>query len=496
MVMMENLRPKTKPVALSALKEFNKSFLEHADILVQGITQNASQVLPGDVFVALSGQSTHGAKFAKQAINSGAVAIITDRLGKDLISDSVVPVIELANPRENLGEIASVIYHHPSKRLKVFGITGTNGKTTTSWLLHAGLERAGIKSALFGTAGIKIGDISISSERTTPEADQLQGLLAIALEQNLSAVVMEVSSHAIALKRISGIWFEAVGFTNLSQDHLDFHGNMEEYFKVKQELFSKTYSENAFICESDSWGKRLATECEINKVTVGELSSSDWKITNISPALGHVDFDIQTGISTVSKVQLGFAGAFNAFNATLALAMVQKLTFEMDLFIKGMSQVHIPGRMEPVLQAGKALAIVDYAHTPEAIVAVIGALRQQTKGKIIAVLGAGGNRDSQKRALMGDAVSAADQVIITDDNPRFEDAAEIRKAIISGFKQKSKVIEIADRKSAIVHAVDISDEADTIVILGKGHENYQEIRDQKIPFSDYQIVSEALRRTE
>jgi UDP-N-acetylmuramoyl-L-alanyl-D-glutamate--2,6-diaminopimelate ligase len=491
---MENLRPKIIPFSLGDLKDFNPLFEVHKNIFVTGITQDSNAVMPGDLFVALAGAITHGAKFSQQALNAGAVAILTDQAGSKEIGEVAVPVLQLDELRSKLGEISALIYQNPARKLKVFGITGTNGKTTTSWLLHAGLEKAGIKTALFGTAGIKIGDITFSSERTTPEAPQLQAMLALAVEQNLSAVVMEVSSHAIALNRIDGIWFESVGFTNLSQDHLDFHGTMEEYFKVKQKLFTNKFSDKAFICESDAWSQRLVSECEITKSTIGASFTSDWKLTNISPALGHVDFDVISPNRDNFEIQLEFAGAFNALNATLALAMVSHLEIEKPLFIKGMSKTHIPGRMEPVLESGKALAIVDYAHTPEAIDSVISTLRQQTNGRIIAILGAGGNRDSQKRSLMGKAVSAADLVIITDDNPRFEDPAEIRKAIISSIGDKSKVTEIADRKAAIFHAVDISNESDTIVILGKGHEDYQEIQDKKLPFSDALVVSQALKQ--
>jgi UDP-N-acetylmuramoyl-L-alanyl-D-glutamate--2,6-diaminopimelate ligase len=490
---MASLRPKTDPVALAALKTVITNLEINTDVAVTGITADSTDVHAGDLFVALPGEKTHGATFAAQVVNKGASAVLTDQQGSQIIADSTdVPVIIMESLRENLGLISSLIYQNPSKKLKVFGITGTNGKTTTSWLLHQGLEAAGIKTGLLGTAGIKIGNIEISSERTTPEAPQLQALLALAVEQDLSAVVMEISSHALAMHRADGIWFEAVGFTNLSHDHLDFHGDMETYFQVKKRLFTKEFSKFAAISLADAWGQRLASECEIDKTTVGTKEYANWILHDVSPALGHVDFNVFTPLKNDLEIKLEFAGAFNAFNATLSLAMTSQLNLNREAFIEGIRKAHIPGRMEPILVPGRALAVVDYAHTPDAISAVIETLRSQTHGRVIAVLGAGGNRDSQKRKMMGTAVSSADLIVVTDDNPRDEDPANIRSTLISGIADKSKVIEIADRKEAIFYAAANSNESDTIVVLGKGHEDYQETKGTRTRFLDSEVTLQAL----
>lgn len=497
MVRMLNIRPKIQPFSLIELKNFQPKGDLPENVFLTGIDHDSTQIHAGDLFVALSGEKTHGASFAMQAVNKGASAILTDSMGISLIPNSIeIPVLIVDELRSKLGEISSKIYGEPSKKLSVFGITGTNGKTTTSWLMNCGLESAGVKTGLLGTAGIKIGNLTFDATRTTPEAPHLQALLALAVEQGLSAVVMEVSSHALSLGRVAGTNFRSVGFTNLSQDHLDFHGTMEDYYLAKKSLFTKQYSTFAAICLQDCWGQRLAGELEIPKTTIGTSKDSDWILDDISPALGHVDFNLITPKANKFEIKIEFAGAFNAFNAALALAMVSEMNISEEAFIKGLQKAHIPGRMEPVLVPDRALGIVDYAHTPDAISAVLETLRLQTKGRVIAVLGAGGDRDAGKRALMGKAAERADLVVITDDNPRSEDPSVIRNAILSGIEDKSKVVEIPDRKDAIYHAVAQSSALDTVVVLGKGHENYQETVGVQIPFSDNQVLFEALSKTD
>lgn len=490
---MAKIRPKIEPFSLRGLKDFKLAGELDSNVFLTGVNHDSNEIHAGDLFVALSGEKTHGASYFDQAVSKGASAILTDSAGSKLLPASpAVPVLVMDELRGNLGQIAAKIYGEPSKKLQVFGVTGTNGKTTTSWLLNSGLEKAGLKTALIGTAGIKIGNLSFDSARTTPEAPHLQAMLALALEQGLSAVVMEVSSHALALDRVIGTNFQAVGFTNLSQDHLDFHGTMEDYFKAKQKLFNRKYSDFAAICLQDQWGQRLAAEVEISKTTIGTQSYANWILEDISPALGHVDFNLVSPSTNKYEVKLEFAGAFNAFNAALAVAMTNELEIPREEFIQGLRQAHIPGRMEPILVPEKALGIVDYAHTPEAIAAVLETLRGQTNGKIIAVLGAGGNRDVKKRELMGKAAESADLIVITDDNPRLEDPKLIRSALLAGIGDRSKVVEIADRKEAIFYATSNSNSLDTVVVLGKGHEAFQEVAGIQIPFSDSEVLLQAL----
>ncbi len=489
---MKFTRPTIEPVAVDELAKNFDLINNSQNLKVSGITHNAESVAPGDLFVALKGDKTHGAKYVSEAIKNGAVSVLTDPEGSGLINDAQISQLISDNPRQILGELSAQIYGNPSKKLKVFGITGTNGKTTTAWLIKTGLEKCGVKTGLLGTAGITIGKLEIASERTTPEATELQALMALCLEKGMKVLAMEVSSHAIALQRVKSTHFETVGFTNLSQDHLDFHKDMQEYFEVKAELFTQKYSSRSVINTSDDWGKELAKRTNLMNETVGDDVTNDWRVSDIITAAGHLNFNIQFQNKNKFATELNFAGIFNAFNAAVAIAMVSKLDIDLNQFIDGIKNVQIPGRMQPIVVKNAALGIVDYAHSPEAIENVLAALKNQTSGKLIAVIGAGGNRDSAKRPLMGE-VSAkyADNLIITDDNPRNEEPSTIRKSIINGIKNKN-YHEVSDRQEAIKYAVSISKENDVIAVLGKGHENYQEIAGQIYEFSDAVHLEKAL----
>jgi len=489
---MKLTRPTINPVAVGELAQYFNLVKNSQDLKLTGIVHNAASVLPGDLFVALVGEKTHGARYIAEAIKNGAVAVLTDPEGSQIINDTNISQLISNNPRQILGDVSAHVYGNPSKKLKVFGVTGTNGKTTTAWLIKTGLEKCGIKTALLGTTGITIGNLEINSERTTPEATELQALMALSLEKGMSALAMEVSSHAIALQRINGTHFEAVGFTNLSQDHLDFHKDMQEYFGVKAELFNKKFASRGVINTSDDWGKKLVKLTDLVNETVGDDVTNDWRVSDIITDSGQLNFNIQSPNKNQFATKLNFAGIFNAFNAAVAIAMVSKLDIDIEQFVNGIKDVQIPGRMQPVVVKNAALGIVDYAHSPEAIENVLIALKNQTSGKLIAVFGAGGNRDSAKRPLMGEsAAKYADTLIITDDNPRNEEPALIREAIIGGIKSKSYQ-EVSDRKEAIKYAVSISKENDVIAILGKGHENYQEIAGKTYEFSDAEHLEIAL----
>ena len=459
--------------------------------LFQGISNKSKEINPGELFVALPGEKTHGANFVDEAIQNGAKAVLTDNSGFEMIKDKSISILKTENVRDLIGEISSFIYEDPSSKLDVFGITGTNGKTTTAWLLKAGLENCGIKTGLLGTAGIDIPGLKIESERTTPESPELQKLLALALQNGASAISMEVSSHALSLKRVNGTRFKAVGFTNLSQDHLDFHKNMQDYFEAKALLFTNKFSDQAIITTNDSWGEKLSAQTKIEFQSLGGDIKNYWRVTDITAALGHVEFKLINVIKQSFDIKLGFAGSFNAFNASLAIALASKLNIDLQKFIKGIENIQIPGRMQPVLVPGAPLAIIDYAHSPEAIENVLMTLKKETKGKLITLIGAGGNRDKEKRPKMGSAVDKySDLIIVTDDNPRDENPAEIRSAVISGISDKRKIIEIGDRKEAIKSAISQGQELDTIAVLGKGHENYQEVKGEIFPFNDYLIVKQ------
>ena len=493
MIDMKFARPSVKPVSLGELVQKFNLQTSNPEQKISGITHNTKSVEPGDLFVALNGERNHGANFVAEAKANGAVAVLTDSQGENLINNKDLPIVKIENPRKSLGEISSFVFGNPSQSLKVFGITGTNGKTTSAWLMRAGLEKCGIPTSLLGTAGISIAGVNLPSARTTPEAPELQALLALALEKGSQAVSMEVSSHALDLDRVNGTKFVCTGFTNLSQDHLDFHKTMENYFESKAKLFTQEFSSKSVITEIDVWGKKLISNIKIPFVTLGGDVHNDWRVRDITAALGHVYFELIDPRKKPYKVTLSFAGAFNAYNAALVIAMADQIGIDLKEFISGIKDTQIPGRMQPVVIPGAALGIVDYAHTPEAIDNVLSALKKQTHGKLIVVLGAGGNRDAEKRPFMGAAAEKyADKLIITDDNPRDENPVEIRKSVLSGVKNKSNSLEFGSRQEAIKEAVQLATEDDTIAVLGKGHETTQEIAGKVIEFDDCKHLQIAL----
>ena len=482
-------KPSVKEISTKELiQKFNLESNEN-ETFINGISNKSKEIDSNELFAAIPGEKTHGAKFWQEALKNGAKAVLTDSQGAQLIGQVSVPVLISQDIKKIVGEISSHIYENPSQKIQVFGITGTNGKTTTAWLLKAGLEHCGIKTGLLGTAGIDLPGLKVESERTTPEASELQKILALAVQNGAKAISMEVSSHALTLGRVNGTRFKAVGFTNLSQDHLDFHKNMQDYFEAKSLLFNHYFSSEAVITTNDSWGKKLEKLTNLNIESLGGDVENYWRVTDITAALGHVDFKLTKSNKQSFNVNLSFAGSFNAFNASLATALANKLEIDLEKFIQGLGNIQIPGRMQPVLIPGAPLAIVDYAHSPEAIENVLTTLRKETRGNLITIIGAGGNRDREKRPKMGSAVEKfSDLIIVTDDNPREENPKEIRESVISGISSKNKVLEIENRKDAISKAISIANELDTIAVLGKGHENYQEIKGEIFPFNDYLIT--------
>jgi UDP-N-acetylmuramoyl-L-alanyl-D-glutamate--2,6-diaminopimelate ligase len=434
-------------------------------LMVTGVTHDSTQVRPGDLFVAVPGARVDGAAFAEQAVLAGAVAVLSSA---PLLLD--VPVLVIPDPRAVMGAVAAQVYGHPGRALRMVGITGTNGKTTTAHLIDAALRSAGHTTALLGTIGVTVAGEALGGRRTTPESTDLQALLAVAVERGVDVVTMEVSSHALALHRVNGCRFAVAVFTNLSQDHLDFHCDMEEYFAVKALLFRPSVSDAAVIDVTDQWGARLA----------GEVAGIPVQ---------------RVGADAPGRTQL--LGAFNARNAALAVATLTHLGIpgaeEAVAEVPG-----IPGRMEQVDEGQGFLALVDYAHTPAAVAALLAAVRCVTTGKVTVVLGCGGDRDRTKRPLMGAAAAAgADRVLLTDDNPRSESSAEILAAMLSGVPAalRDRVVVCPDRAAAIELAVGPSRPGDAVVVAGKGHETGQESGGTWAPFDDrVQLQSALLRR--
>ncbi len=468
------------------------------DLRIHGLTLDSNDVIEGDLFVALPGLKAHGAEFVDLAVANGAVAVLTDASVK---IDTDVPVIRVANPRFWLGIISDKFYKNPSSAINVIGITGTNGKTTTSYLLQQIWEFNNRASGLIGTVETRIGDEIFPTIRTTPEAPELQSIFAIMRERHNLNVVMEVSSHALALNRVDGSKFSVVAFTNLSHDHLDFHENMENYYQAKKRLFKFGFSEKAIINIDDSWGKRLYEETEIEKISVSAHNQqANWKITETTSS-GSSKSAVQLTIvgpgGILLSIESPLIGDYNSANVLMALALAVESGIDPLAAADALNTAKgAPGRMELVDLAQNFTAVVDYAHTPDAVSAALKAIRGATKGKVIAVLGCGGDRDAAKRPLMGNSlISGADIAIFTSDNPRSEDPLSILGQMHEGIQLAENHFVIVDRREAIKFAVENASRNDCVVVLGKGHETGQEVMGKISPFDDRVELKAAIRGT-
>ena len=464
-----------------------------------GVSLDSRSVLPGDLYAALPGALTHGVGFSANAHAAGAVAILTDPTGEERARATGLPVLVVARPRDVLGAVASKVYGEPTKELRLLGVTGTNGKTTTSYLLDSVLRNVG-RTALIGTIETRIGDEVVKSVRTTPEATDLQALFAVMREQAVATCTMEVSSHALAMGRVDGARFAVAGFTNLTQDHLDFHKTFEEYFAAKASLFTPERCDLAVVNVDDEYGRRLATRTVVPLVTVSTVGDADWTVSGTHQSEhGTTVLDFQ-GPSESLTVEIGLPGDFNVANALLAVAMLRQLEVPAEAIAAGLRHAAVPGRMETFSRADGPAVIVDYAHTPDAVELALVAARTATKGRLFAVVGCGGDRDPGKRPGMGAAAArAADVVIVTDDNPRSEDPAAIRAAAIDGARAAVPEVdlrEVGDRRQAIATAIELAGPGDTVVVLGKGHETGQEVGGVIHPFDDRQTVRELMASQE
>lgn len=474
-----------------------------ATTIVTGMTLDSRDVNPGDMFAAITGHNSHGLQFVEEAVQRGAAAILTDAVGWNLITSGLpnelnIPVLVIPEARMWIGEVSSLIYGRAVEKLRLLGVTGTNGKTTTATMIEAALNAAGQSVGFIGTTGVRIGAEVLPSPRTTPEATTLHELFEQMSNLGVSDVVMEVSSHAMSEHRVGGMHFDIVGFTNLSQDHLDYHLTMEEYFKAKSLLFHADNASRGVVCIDTAWGERLAAEADIPISTVTATGKkADWAIelTSLTKAR------IIGPMGEQSEVELQLPGEFNRANAVLAYAMLRLIGIPSDVVISALSAVQVAGRLEKIQGSNGAAGVegfVDYAHTPDAVQRVLTAVRELTDGQVIAVMGAGGDRDVTKRPLMGQvAASLADHLIVTDDNPRSEDSALIRAEILAGVSKQPNVpsgsiLEVGDRSLAITTAVKLARSGDVVVVLGKGHELGQEIAGVVTPFDDRVVLRLAL----
>ena len=386
----------------------------------------------------------------------------------------------------------SVVYGHPERKLTLAGVTGTNGKTTTTHILRSIFLDAKKHVGVIGTLGTYLDEEHLPGARTTPESTDLYATLAVMAERGITHVFMEVSSHALTLNRVSGIKFDVAIFTNLTQDHLDFHGSMENYFAAKALLFTPEFSKQAIICTDDEWGIKLAGQVKIPVITIG--TKGDWKTSQPnSSANGITTQLIEIQNSDSISLSVNMLGSYNATNAACALAASQILGLQIAASLDSLKIVRsIPGRLEKVTIDSPGTAIVDYAHTPDAVATVLTVIKDANPNRVITVIGCGGDRDSLKRPLMGKvAAQLSDVVIITDDNPRSEDPATIRKSVVDGTKTGSaQVFEVSDRREAISQALKLAEPGDVIAVLGKGHETGQEISGKVLPFDDRVVVRE------
>ena len=476
---------------VGATSELAPSDLEK--IAITGVTSSSSDVEPGDLFCAFAGEKVHGASFAHDAIKSGAVAILTDAEGAKKIKGA--PVLIVSNPRKSAAILTAWFYGEPMRDLFSIGITGTNGKTTVSTLCHQIFQGAGQETGLIGTVETRIGNEVLSSTRTTPEAAELQALVATMRERHCRNLVMEVSSHAIALERIRGSYFAAVGFTNLSQDHLDFHGTMENYFAAKSKLFTYEYADQAFINIDDSYGQILATKTELPVQSISRFNeNATWHYTRIEEGIAYSDISIRGvgGILIDSRTTL--RGGYNFDNLLMAVAIcVESGIDPMDIQTLIPHLVGAVGRLEPVNLGQNFTALVDYAHSPDAVARVLAAAREMTDKRVIGVLGCGGDRDASKRTMMGQELSLrSDIAIFTSDNPRSENPQTILEHMTSGLKISKPSAIVQDRTEAIELAVNLAQPGDVVIVLGKGHERGQEIAGVVHPFDDRLVLAHAI----
>jgi UDP-N-acetylmuramoyl-L-alanyl-D-glutamate--2,6-diaminopimelate ligase len=471
---------------------------------VSGVTLDSRAVCPGDLYAALPGARVHGAAYCVEAVAAGAVAVLTDPDGRARATASGVPVFVVADPRARLGEIACWVYGDPSSKLGLIGVTGTSGKTTSTYLIEAGLRESGHRTGLVGGVEIRIGTDVVTSSLTTPEAPDLQALFAVMAERGVTAAAMEVSSHSLSLGRVAGTSFDVAVFTNLSQDHLDFHADLEDYFRAKASLFVPPVV--GVVNIDDRYGRRLASSAPVPITTFSAAGAkeADWRAVDVRSGTDGSTFRLIGPGGVEADVSVGLAGVFNVANTLGALVALVEAGVGLDDAVAGVAACSgVPGRLERVPGTVPGVnAFVDYSHKPGAVEAVLRSLRAVTQGNLIIVLGCGGDRDRAKRPMMGAAAaSLADVAILTSDNPRSEDPLAILAAMLDGVlsvpqDERARVIIEPDRAAAISQAVALATPGDVIVVAGKGHETGQYVAGAVLPFDDRQVTAAALAQRE
>lgn len=462
------------------------------DIDIKEVRYDSRAVQPGDLFVAIRGYATDGHKYIAKAMEQGAAAVVCEEAPEG------VPAVVVENSRIALAEIAANRFGHPAESMVMLGVTGTNGKTTTTYLVEHIARVAGKRTGVIGTVGIRIGDEAEKSAHTTPESPDLQQLLARMRDARCDVVAMEVSSHALDLDRTWDAAFAVTAFSNLTQDHLDYHHTFEAYFEAKARLFSKDYPAKRVICIDDKWGKELLRRCSVAEdsvVTTGFDPSAQIHPVDVQYAPTHttVTLDVRGSLHTFDYP---LVGKFNVENVMCAFGIGLQLGFPAETIVEALEEApQIPGRLERVSapNTGGVSVFVDYAHTPDALEKALASIMALTPGRTVCVFGCGGDRDASKRPIMGKAALAADHAVVTSDNPRTEDPQAIIEDIVSGMSSGAGRFEVeADRRAAIARAIAQAKPGDSILIAGKGHEDYQLVGDQVLSFDDRIVAAEEL----
>ncbi|MER7456573.1 UDP-N-acetylmuramoyl-L-alanyl-D-glutamate--2,6-diaminopimelate ligase [Micromonospora sp. NPDC126480] len=463
--------------------------------VVTGITHASQEVRPGDLYAALPGARRHGAEFVPAAAAAGAVAVLTDPAGAPAAEEAGLPALVVPDPRAVLGDLSGAVYGDPTQGLTVIGVTGTAGKTSTAYLVESGLRAAGHTTGLIGTVETRLGDLVIDSVRTTPEATDLHAMLAAARERGVTAVVMEVSSHALAMGRVGGVRFDVGGYTNFGSDHLDFHADAADYFAAKAKLFDGRCDVEV-LNHDDPALRPLYRPATVTYSAAGDRSAT-WRAEEIGGEGYAQRFTLHGPDGLVLPAGVALPGRHNVANALLAVAVLVAAGVDPKTAVEGVAACSgVPGRLELVRAPGPVRGVVDYAHKTDAIVAALAALRELSAGRLICLLGAGGDRDRGKRPLMGAAAAeGADVVLVTDDNPRTEKPAEIRAEVLAGAYgagTDARILEVPGRRAAIAEAVRLAEPGDIVALLGKGHEQGQEVGGEVHPFDDRTELAAAL----
>lgn len=494
-----------QPVELALFAEtFELTAIGHLEnIKLTGISMNTNDLRQGDLFVAMPGKKTHGANFIEKAIEQGAVAVVTDSAGIEQLGHIEIPVLKLENPRAHLGELAAFVYGNVAGNMpKLFATTGTNGKTSTSYLLEGILRQLGQVTGLTSTAERHIAGEVIVSRLTTPESPEMQALIARMREKGVTSVAIEVSAQALSQLRVDGLHFDVVGFTNLSHDHLDDYKDMQEYLEAKLPLFTKQRAKRGVVCLDTKYGKDFVRQSEIPVVTItSELGvNADWHVAVTAETPKYTSFVLAgpDGVNIRSKVSL--LGAHMAANAGLAIVMLIEAGFKAEEIAKAIEHgidAYLPGRTERVTGETGPDVYVDFGHSPDAFLNTLAAVRKVTDGKLFMVFGADGDRDATKRPAMAQvAAEGCDVLVITDHHPRFEDPASIRKTLVDcarAAKPNLEIYEVSPPEAAIRKAVSMAKPGDAILWAGPGHQDYRDIRGVRTPYSARHEARQALK---